>query len=87
MWSSQLKNGTSVLRTAVRFTRSYAPLKSEYDALVVGGGGFCSGFATTAYVENFTINFFAFLRVTFLCNLSEYCTVHKSSNRLNFYKQ
>lgn len=52
MWTSGVKNGAPVLRTVVGLRRSYATRKSQYDALVIGGGGFCSEVAKTANVEN-----------------------------------
>lgn len=53
MWICRAKNGASDVRTVVRFTRSHATLKSQYDALVIGGGGSCLEFAIIANVKNF----------------------------------
>lgn len=53
MWTCRAKNGASDVRTVVRLTRSHATLKSQYDALVIGGGGSCLEFAIIANVKNF----------------------------------
>lgn len=67
MWTCRAKNGASVLGTVVRFTRSHTTLKSQYDAVIIGGGRFCSEFAITADVENikFYNILFRFLEIYF----------------------
>lgn len=52
MWTCRAKNGVSLLGKVVKFTRSRSTQKSQYDALVIGGGGFCSEFTITANVES-----------------------------------
>lgn len=86
MWSCRAKNGALVCATVGRSTRSQSTLKSQYDALVIGGGGFCSKSIITAKVEN--INFynvlFCFLAM-YLCNVTCQNKVHSNSNHLWFY--
>lgn len=68
MWTFQSKNGSSVLGKVLRFTRSHTTMKSKYDALVIGGGGFCSAFSVTADVEHLKFyNTFSLSWDLFLC--------------------
>lgn len=47
MWTCQTKI-SAAFGTVTRFTRRYVTIKSQYDALVIGGGGFCAEFAKIA---------------------------------------
>lgn len=67
MWTSRTKNAAA-FGTVTRFTRRHLVIKSQYDALVIGGGGFCAEFAIGSDVDIINLFnilfgiFFAFLR-------------------------
>lgn len=52
MWIRRTKNAAA-FGTVTRFTRRHLAMKSQYDALVIGGGGFCAEFALSADVDIF----------------------------------
>lgn len=42
MWTARTQNTAAAFGTVTRSTRRHDTLKSQYDALVIGGGGFCA---------------------------------------------